>query len=474
MSSNQPKQRETTSEALHENQATRELRCSAHLTKVETDSAINNTPALSDSSEHLMEQIVSSSIMENAWKKVRSNRGGAGPDGLSIKQYEEQLPQHWPALKRQLLDGSYQPSPARRKAIAKPGGGERLLGIPNVQDRLIQQAILIVLTPWFDPEFSDSSHGFRPNRSAHGAIKQVQSHIQSGSWYVVDMDLSKFFDRVQHDVLMSRLSRKIRDKRLLKLIGRYLRSGVMVDKHFEPSKEGTMQGGPLSPLLANILLDDLDKTLESRGHRFVRYADDFAVFTKTKKSADRVFERLGVYLEGTLKLKVNREKSKVCRTHGFEFLGFEFRGSFGVIHVSRSNVRKLKQKVREITRPRRGVSLDRCLTELRPVLRGWVGYFGISSIKSRFRDLDGWIRRRLRATIWRNWRKPKRRISNLMRLGKVDRLDAVKAGSSGKGAWRLSMVFGVKYALNNAYLRELGLVSLLDIWESLAPKLRTA
>lgn len=420
-----------------------------------------------------MELIVSQHIMELAWKKVRSNRGGAGPDGLSIQQYGEQLPQIWPVLKRQLLDGSYRPSPARRKAIAKPGGGERLLGIPNVQDRLIQQAILIILTPYFDPEFSESSHGFRPNRSAHGAIKQIQSHIQAGYRHVVDMDLSKFFDRVNHDVLMVRVARKVRDKRLLKLIGRYLRSGVMVENQFEPSREGTMQGGPLSPFLANILLDDFDKELETRGHRFVRYADDFVVFTKSKKSAERVFESVGTYLERKLKLQVNQEKSKICRSHGLEFLGFEFRGFRGTAHVSVSSEKKLKQKVREITRASRGISLDRRLQELRPVLRGWVGYFGVSPIMSRFRDLDKWIRRRLRSVIWRQWKRPRTRIEHLIRGG-TDRLDAIKAGSSGKGPWRLSMVFGVKYTLHNEYLQSLGLVSLLEIWESLAPKLRTA
>ena len=270
------------------------------------------------------------------------------------------------------------------------------LTVPNVIDRLIQQAILQVLTPMFDPEFSASSFGFRPGRSAHDAAKQVQAHIRAGYRHCVDMDLSKFFDRVQHDVLMARVSRKVHDKRLLALIGRYLRAGVMVDTELQPSIEGTMQGGPLSPLLANILLDDFDKELESRGLRFVRYADDFLVFTKTREAARRVFDSIGRYLTRKLKLVVNRQKSRVCSTDGVEFLGFVFQGYGGQFRVAKKNLDKFQSRVREITQRSRGVSFAQRCAELRRYFQGWVGYFRLVPIKSFFSELDKWVRRRIR------------------------------------------------------------------------------
>ena len=449
--------------------------CSSQLPARESSapSARMEKPALGDPSSELMEAIVDSANMERAWKQVRSNRGGPGPDGVTLKQFANTFREQWPAIKDQLLEGTYQPSPARRKSIPKPDGSQRHLGIPNVQDRLIQQAILQVLTPMFDPDFSESSFGFRPGRSAHGAIKQVQAHIRSGYRYVVDMDLSKFFDRVQHDVLMARVARKVRDKRLLRLIGRYLRSGILSDNQFEPTPEGTMQGGPLSPLLANILLDDFDKELERRGHLFVRYADDFLVFTKTGKASERVMGSVSRYLTEKLKLQVNTTKSKTCPAHGLEFLGFRFQGHGGTPRVSDKNVKRLKSTVREITRPHRGVSIEHRLKELRPRLRGWIGYFGLSPIVTPFRNLDYWIRRRLRSCIWRSWRRARTRIRNLKRLG-IAHVPAVLTGSSSKGPWRLSRSLAVKHALNNGYLAQLGLVSLLDLWQTLAPKLRTA
>jgi RNA-directed DNA polymerase len=266
--------------------------------------------ALSNASECLMEQIVDPRNIERAWRKVKANHGAPGPDGITLDHFPESFRSLWTKVRQELLDGTYKPSPARRKSIPKPDGSERHLGIPNVQDRLIQQAILQVLTPIFDPSFSDSSFGFRPKRSAHGAAKQVQAHIRSGYRHAVDMDLSKFFDRVQHDVLLVRVARKVTDKRLLGLIGRYLRAGVMVDSQLQPSIEGTMQGGPLSPLLANILLDDFDKELEQRGLRFVRYADDFLVFTKTSNASQRVYRSVEHYLTRKLKLVVNHQKKQ--------------------------------------------------------------------------------------------------------------------------------------------------------------------
>ncbi len=348
--------------------------------------------------DKLMESIVDVQNIDRAWRKVRANRGAPGPDGIKIDEFPEHFRGQWPAVRQQLLDGTYVPSPARRVSIPKEDGTERHLGIPNVQDRLVQQAILQILTPIFDPGFSASSFGFRANRSAHGAIMQVQEHIGNGFRHCVDMDLSKFFDRVQHDVLLARVSRKVHDKRLLKLIGRFLRAGIMVDTDFQPSTEGTMQGGPLSPLLANVLLDDFDKELEKRGLRFVRYADDFLVFTKTEKAADRVYKSVGDYLTRKLKLVVNHQKSRTCKTDGVEFLGFVFEGFGGQIRVSAKKIKKFKDRVREITRRNRGVSMSQRYLKLGRYFRGWVGYFRLAQLKTFYVDLDKWTRRRVRAT----------------------------------------------------------------------------
>jgi len=435
-------------------------------------SAAMKKRTLSNSTD-LMEQIVDPKNMERAWKNVKSNDGAAGPDGVTIDEFFRTFRDQWPMIRQQLLNGTYEPSPARRKAIAKEDGSERLLGIPNVQDRLIQQAILQVLTPIFDPDFSESSFGFRPKRSAQDAAKQVQTHIRSGFRHCVDMDLSKFFDRVQHDVLLARVARKVHDKRLLRLIGRYLRAGVMVDAQLQPAIEGTMQGGPLSPLLANILLDDFDKELERRGLRFVRYADDFLVFTKTNEAARRVYRSVGRYLTRKLKLVVNRQKSRVCRTEGVEFLGFLFSGYGGQIRVSPKNIRKFKDRVREITRRKRGVSLSHRYQELRRYFQGWVGYFSLVPLQSFFSKLDKWVRRRLRSCYWKQWRNPRTRINNLKKLH-VSRHLAFTHGVSSKGPWVMSKTEAVHQALSGAYLAAAGLVSLHEIWTKLTAKKRTA
>ncbi len=439
----------------------------------ESASAVVRTTALSDTSETLMEQIVASRNMQRAWQNVNANRGAPGPDGITLEEFEATFAAHWPSVRQHLLEGTYEPAPARRKSIPKPDGTERHLGIPNVQDRVIQQAILQVLTPIFDPSFSESSFGFRPQRSAHGAALQVQRHIRDGYRECVDMDLSKFFDRVQHDVLLVRVARKVRDKRLLRLIGRYLRAGVMVDAQLQPSHEGTMQGGPLSPLLANILLDDFDKELEHRGLRFVRYADDFLVFTKTKAAAARVFVSVERYLTRKLKLVVNRQKSRTCSTAGVEFLGFVFEGYGGQIRVSPKNVMKFKDRVREITRRNRGVSLSQRYQELRRYFQGWVGYFGLVPIKSFFSELDKWVRRRLRSCYWKQWRYPRTRITQLRQLGiKLD--EAVTHGISSKGPWVMSSSQAVHQALSLEFFAQSGLTSLFTLWSQLAPKFRTA
>lgn len=439
----------------------------------QSEAAIMEPRTLSIDPEQLMEQIVDQANIDRAWKNVRSNRGAPGPDGIKIAAFPEVFRSHWPKIRQQLLDGTYQPSAARRKSILKDDGTERHLGIPNIQERLIQQAIMQVLTPIFDPGFSESSFGFRPKRSAHGAVKQVQQHIQAGYRHCVDMDLAKFFDTVQHDVLLARVARKVRDKRLLGLIGRFLRAGIMVDGLAQATEEGTMQGGPLSPLLSNILLDDLDKELEKRELRFVRYADDFLVFTKSEAAAKRVYESLGNYLTRKLKLVVNHHKSRTCSTDGVEFLGFIFHGYGGKIRVSPKKAKKFKDRVREITRRNRGVSMQTRLVELRRYLQGWVGYFRLVPEKTFYDTLDQWIRRRVRACYWRQWRRPRSRIRKLIQLG-VPKLEAIKHGSSSKGPWVMSSSKAVHMALTLDYLKQLGLANLWEIWSKLASKRRTA
>ena len=472
MTSNRPKHIQATS-SHHQGVEEKKAPCSSESQRDQSASAAMQKTALSIDPETLMEQIVEQRNMERAWRKVKSNRGAPGPDGITIDMFAESFRSQWPIVRQQLLDGTYEPSPARRKSILKEDGSQRNLGIPNVQDRLVQQAILQILTPIFDPEFSESSFGFRPKRSAHGAAKKIQQHMRAGYRYCLDMDLAKFFDKVQHDVLLVRVTRKVHDKRLLGLIGRFLRAGIMVDTQFQPSIEGTMQGGPLSPLLANILLDDFDKELEQRNLPFVRYADDFLVFTKTKTAAERVYKSVGNYLTRKLKLVVNHQKSRTCRTAGVEFLGFAFEGSGGRIRVSQKNLKKFKDRVREITRRNRGVSMRQRYKELRQFFQGWVGYFRLVPTKTFFAKLDKWVRHRLRACYWKQWKRPRTRIANLLRLG-IRLADAKTHGSSSKGPWVLSSSRAVHAALSMAYLKAAGLASLLEIWSKLASKPRIA
>jgi RNA-directed DNA polymerase len=428
---------------------------------------------LSDSPDALMERIVAWDNLLKAWQKVRRNGGAPGPDGMTIRDFPEFFRRHWPTIERQLLEGTYQPGPARRKSIPKDDGSERLLGIPNVIDRFICQAILQILTPIFDPEFSESSFGFRPKRSAQDAALQVQRYIRDGYRQCIDMDLSKFFDRVQHDVLMARVSRKVHDRRLLKLIGRYLRAGVMVDAQLEPSIEGTMQGSPLSPLLANILLDDFDKELEARGLRFVRYADDFLVFTKTRQASVRVAQSIGNYLTRKLKLVINRQKSRLSHTSGIEFLGYRFEGYGGAIRVSHKNDARFKQRIRELTRRNRGVSMQHRFRELGRFVRGWVNHFRIVPVVTPFREYDKWIRRRIRACYWKQWRRKRTRIAKLRQLG-IREHEAVTHGCTSKGPWVMSSSQAVHAALSVEFLTGQGLVSLAECWQKLAAKFRTA
>jgi RNA-directed DNA polymerase len=431
-------------------------------------------PALSGLSESLLEAVVAEANLERAWKNVKANRGAPGPDGVTIGEFPAWFRTRWPTIRQQLLDGTYRPGPVRRKTIDKPDGGKRQLGIPNVLDRLIQQAIVQVLTPVFDPHFSDSSYGFRPKRSAHGAAKQVQRIIRHGYRFAVDMDLSKFFDRVQHDVLMARVARKIQDKGLLRLIGNYLRAGVMVEGVLQPVDEGTPQGGPASPLLANILLDDLDKELERRGLRFVRYADDFVIFTKSQRSAERVQASITRFLTDELRLVVNQEKSRVVASDGVEFLGFVFRGTRGTINVSDKAIQRFKHRIRELTGRSQGISMEQRLRSLGRYLRGWMGYFALASQLKLFDHLDQWIRRRIRMCFWKRWRLTRTRRRELIALG-VPRRQAIRHARSRKGPWHMSKTIASGVGLTNAWLETQGLVSLKRLWATtLAPLRRTA
>ncbi|MGI2029723.1 group II intron reverse transcriptase/maturase [Endozoicomonas acroporae] len=409
----------------------------------------------------LLNCVLEPANLASAWKQVRSNKGAPGIDGVTIEAYPDFAKQHWPSVRQALLDGTYQPSPVRRHVIEKPDGGERLLGIPTVIDRVIQQAIVQVLTPVFDPGFSPNSFGYRPGRSAHDGARQVKQLINGGLHYAVDVDLSKFFDTVNHDVLMSRVSRKVRDKRLLKLIGRSLRSGVMIEGNVYPTRVGMPQGGPLSPLLSNVVLDELDKELEYRGHCFARYCDDFVILVKSQRAGDRVTHSITQFIERKLKLKINSRKSKVVKATESEFLSFTFTGK--KVRWAQKCLDRFKYRILKLTSRRWGVSMQHRLHKLAQYIRGWMGYFRLSEYYRPIPLLDQWIRRRIRCCFLKQWRKPKTRFKNLVRLG-VDKVNAAKIAASSKGYYRLSKTYAVQQALNNSYLAKIGLVSLKDLW----------
>ena len=413
-------------------------------------------------SNDLFEQVLQRENLHVAWKQVRANKGAAGIDGMTIEAFPAWVKSgEWGLLVTKLEGGCYKPSPVRRVEIEKPDGGTRQLGIPTVTDRVIQQAISQVLTPIFDPLFSNNSFGFRPSRNGRQAVKQVQQIIKEGRRFAVDVDLSKFFDRVNHDLLMTLLSRKIQDKRLLHLISCYLRAGIMDESHFIESKEGVPQGGPLSPLLANIMLDPLDKELERRGHKFARYADDFTILVKSQRAGERVLCSISRYIESKLKLMINTTKSCVVKTSESKFLGFSFRS--GRIQIHPKTLERFKQKVRRLTNRNWGVSMRYQLFKTSQYLRGWINYFGIANCYQLCMDLDHWIRRRVRMAYWRQWRKPRTKVRNLMKLG-VKVQAAVACGITSKGPWRSSKTPGINQALSNAYLKSEGLYALRDGW----------
>ena len=411
--------------------------------------------------EDLLQAVLHSDNLRRAWKRVKSNKGAPGIDGVTIEEWPAHARSYWLDKRAQIEQGRYQPQSVRRVEIPKPDGGKRLLGIPTVTDRVIQQAIAQVLTPIFDPGFSDCSFGFRPGRNAHQAIRQVQANVTAGYRWAVDIDLAKFFDTVNHDLLMHLLGRAITDKRLLSLIASYLRAGVLVGEQLQPSEVGTPQGGPLSPLLANIVLHQLDLELMRRGHRFARYADDMIIQIKSRRAGERVMRSITRYLERDLKLTVNPAKSKVAPVSECDFLGFKMRGK--KLGWSDKALANLTHRVKELTSRSWGVSMTRRLTELAQYLRGWVGYFGISQHYRPVPDIDEWIRRRIRMCYWKQWRLFKTRITKLMSLG-VSPVNAIKHGLSSRSYWRMSRSPVVQQALSNTWLKAQGLVSVKDLW----------
>jgi len=416
-------------------------------------------PAFSD---NLFERVLHRDNLSAAWKRVRANKGAAGVDGMTIDDFPAWAKSgHWKRVTDELAASRYTPSPVRRVEIDKPDGGKRQLGIPTVTDRVIQQAIAQVLTPIFDPSFSKNSFGFRPNRSGQQAVMQVRDIIKEGCRFAVDVDLSKFFDRVNHDLLMTLLGRKVSDKRLLNLISRYLRAGFVDNQFYGESREGVPQGGPLSPLLANIMLDPLDKELEKRGHKFARYADDFTILVKSQRAGERVLHSISQYLQYRLKLRVNTTKSHVVKTSQNQFLGFTFKS--GRIQPSQKSLLKFKQQIRRLTNRNWGVSMKYQLFKISQFIRGWINYFGIANCYQLCVDLDTWIRRRVRMAYWRQWRKPRTKIRSMMRLG-VHVQAAVACGISSKGPWRSSKTPGINQALSNVYLKSQGLYALRDGW----------
>lgn len=409
----------------------------------------------------LMTAVLTSDNLRTAWKRVKANKGAPGIDGITIEDFPAHLRAHWEATRRQLDTGRYRPSAVRRVEIPKDDGSKRLLGIPTVMDRVIQQAIAQVLTPIFDPSFSASSFGFRPGRNAHQAIKQVQRHVTDGYAIAVDIDLAKFFDTVNHDVLMNIIGRTIRDKALLALIGRYLRAGVLVGEHIEPSDIGTPQGGPLSPLLANILLNELDHELERRGHRFARYADDMVILVKSQRAGERVMQSLTRYLEGRLKLKLNPAKSKVAKLSECGFLGFTI--IRGKIRWLEKKLAAFTHRVKELTGRSWGVSMEYRMHKLGQYVRGWLGYFGISEYYRPIPELEEWIRRRIRMCYWKQWRWPRTKIKHLLALG-VSLKTAIQHGVSSKSYWHMARTPAMQQALNNDWLQAQGLPSIKQLW----------
>ena len=397
-----------------------------------------------------------------AYDRVVKNKGAAGVDGIGIAEFKEHLKQHWPTIKAKLLTGEYIPSPVRRVDIPKPQGGVRTLGIPTLTDRLIQQALHQVLSPIFEADFSESSYGFRPGRNAHQAVKAAKQYVAAGRRVVVDMDLEKFFDRVNHDLLMQKLSTKIDDRRVLCLIRRYLEAGMMADGMVSQRTEGTPQGGPLSPLLSNILLTELDRELERRGHAFCRYADDCNIYVKSKEAGERVMASITRFLADRLKLTVNAAKSAVEQPWKRKFLGYSLTWHKAPkLRIAPTSLKRQEDKIRGVLKGARGRSLTKVIAELNPILRGWAAYYKLTETKQALEEMDGWIRRKLRCMLWRQWKRPYTRAKNLMKAGLPEER-ACRSAFNQRGPWWNSGASHMNQAFPKSFFDRLGLVSLLD------------
>lgn len=414
----------------------------------------------------LLEEVLERNNMLLALKRVISNKGSHGVDGMKIDELREHIKKHWDTIKAKILESKYNPSPVRRVEIPKVDGGVRLLGIPTVQDRLIQQAIAQVLSRIYEPLFSNNSFGFRPRRGAKDAVTKSKQYINEGNRWVIDMDLEKFFDKVNHDILMGKLEKKIKDKRLLSLIRKYLKSGILINGVSVTSAEGTPQGGPLSPLLANIMLDELDKELEKRGHKFCRYADDNNVYVKSKRAGIRVMESMIKLIKNKLKLKVNKDKSAVDFVSKRKFLGFSFYFAKGgaEIRIHEKSIKRFKDKIKFYTNRNIGISMESRLKKLNQIMMGWINYYGIANAVAKLKELDKWIRRRLRACIWKQWKKISTRHRNLVKLG-INKYKAWEYANTRKGYWRISKSPILSKSLNNKYLESLGFVSLTQTYQ---------
>jgi len=415
------------------------------------------------STNRLMEEVCERENLKEALRRVKANKGSAGVDGMTVDEITDYLKQHWPAIREQLLSGTYKPQPVRRVEIPKPdGGGVRKLGIPSALDRFIQQAVMQVLQRRWDRTFSDHSYGFRPGRSAHQAVAQAQQYIAEGYGWVVDFDLEKFFDRVNHDKLMGQIAKRIEDKRLLKLIRAFLNAGVMENGLVSPSVEGTPQGGPLSPLLSNLVLDELDRELERRGHRFVRFADDSNIYVRSERAGQRVMGSVTRFITQKLKLKVNEAKSAVARPQERKFLGFSFtEGPALKRTIAPKALARFKDRIREITRRAKSVSIRATMDELAPYMRGWRNYFGFCQMPEVLISLTSWVRRKLRCALWRQWKTVRRRRAALLALGVHPRF-AANTASSGRGPWYLACSKALHVGLSKEYFKSLGLPSLFE------------
>jgi RNA-directed DNA polymerase len=426
---------------------------------IESLSAVNESERPANTSR-IMEEVCERANLKEALRQVRGNKGSAGVDRMTVDQLGDYLKQHWPDIREQLLNGTYEPKPVRRVEIPKPDGGMRKLGIPTVLDRFIQQAAMQVLQRRWNPMFSQYSYGFRPRRSAHHAVAQAQQYIAQGHGWVIDLDLEKFFDRVNHDKLMGQIAKRVEDKRLLKLIRAFLNAGVMENGLVSPSVEGTPQGGPLSPLLSNLVLDELDRELENRGHRFVRYADDCNIYVRSERAGRRVMESISRFITQKLKLKVNEAKSAVARPQERKFLGFSFTAGLDIKRtIAPKSLERFKQRIREITQKAKGVSIKTTMEELATYMRGWRGYFGFCQTPEVLIALTRWVRLRLRAALWRQWKTPRRRRAALVANG-VSEWAARNTAGSGRGPWYLARSRALSTGLSNAYFRSLGLPSL--------------